>query len=75
VDELNNFQISFGPEAKGSVWKFCQIEMLKFAMIKHGVNQRKAAEELGLPKSTLNDKLLKFGIDPKEFKEATNEPI
>ncbi len=36
---------------------------------KHFGNQRKVAEDLQMPKSTLNDKLKVYGIDPKNFKK------
>ena len=36
---------------------------------KHFGNQRKVAEELQMPKSTLNDKLKVYRIDPKHFKK------
>jgi DNA-binding NtrC family response regulator len=36
---------------------------------KHFGNQRKVAEDLQMPKSTLNDKLKVYGIDPKLFKK------
>lgn len=32
-------------------------------------NQRRTAEELGIPKSTLFDRLKQFGIDPQSFKQ------
>ncbi len=36
---------------------------------KHFGNQRKVAEDLQMPKSTLNDKLKAYRIDPKNFKK------
>ncbi len=36
---------------------------------KHFGNQRKVAEDLQMPKSTLNDKLKAYRIDPKSFKK------
>lgn len=34
-------------------------------------NQRKTAHELGMPKSTLNDRLRQYKIDPREMKESS----
>ncbi|MEM7645842.1 MAG: sigma 54-interacting transcriptional regulator [Pseudomonadota bacterium] len=36
---------------------------------KHYGNQRRVAEELKMPKSTLHDKLRTYGIDPTQFKK------
>ncbi len=38
---------------------------------KHFGNQRKVADDLQMPKSTLNDKLKYYNIDPKSFKKRS----
>jgi DNA-binding NtrC family response regulator len=38
---------------------------------KHQGNQRRAAEELKMPKSTLHDKLFYYNIDPSDFKKRS----
>ncbi|MCB9072082.1 MAG: sigma 54-interacting transcriptional regulator [Bdellovibrionaceae bacterium] len=38
---------------------------------RHFGNQRKAAEDLKMPKSTLNDKLRYYNIDPQEYKKRS----
>jgi DNA-binding NtrC family response regulator len=39
----------------------------------HG-NQRKTAMELGIPKSTLHDRLRSYQIDPKQFMRPFQRP-
>tara|TARA_B100000749_G_scaffold28537_1_gene20059 strand:+ start:53248 stop:54510 length:1263 start_codon:yes stop_codon:yes gene_type:complete len=42
--------------------------MIISKLIEHHGNQRKAAKELGMPKSTLHDKLKKYDIDLDDFR-------
>lgn len=46
-------------------------ELILKQLEKHCGNQRKAAEELKMPKSTLHDKLYYYGIDPQDFKKRS----
>lgn len=46
-------------------------ELILKQMEKHLGNQRKAAEELKMPKSTLHDKLFYYNIDPQDFKKRS----
>lgn len=38
-------------------------------------NQKKTATELGMPKSTLNDRLRQYGINPKDFKKIFDSEV
>lgn len=46
-------------------------ELILKQLEKHMGNQRKAAEELKMPKSTLHDKLHHYNIDPQDFKKRS----
>lgn len=46
-------------------------ELIMKQLEKHLGNQRKAAEELKMPKSTLHDKLYYYNIDPQDFKKRS----
>jgi transcriptional regulator with PAS, ATPase and Fis domain len=47
--------------------------ILKRLAANHG-NQKRTAKELGIPKSTLHDRVKSYGIDPKQF-SAPNESL
>jgi len=47
--------------------------ILKRLAANHG-NQKRTAKELGIPKSTLHDRVKSYGIDPKQF-SAPNEVL
>ena len=44
-------------------------ELILQKLQKHFGNQRKAAEELQMPKSTFHDKLKVYNINPRHFKK------
>lgn len=46
-------------------------ELILKQLEKHQGNQRKAAEELKMPKSTLHDKLYHYNINPQDFKKRS----
>ncbi|MCC6138273.1 MAG: transcriptional regulator, partial [Bdellovibrionaceae bacterium] len=46
-------------------------ELIIKQLEKHSGNQRKAAEDLKMPKSTLHDKLYYYNIDPQDFKKRS----
>ncbi len=46
-------------------------ELILKQLEKHVGNQRRAAEELKMPKSTLHDKLYYYNIDPQSFKKRS----
>ncbi len=54
-----------------SVLKEMEKQMILDRLQKNSYNQRKTAIDLGIPKSTLHDKLKSFGINVKELKTKT----
>jgi DNA-binding NtrC family response regulator len=46
-----------------SVLREIELEMIKTRLIANRGNQRKTAADLGMPKSTLHDRLRSYGID------------
>ena len=52
-----------------SVIKEIELEMIKSRLIANRGNQRKTAAELGMPKSTLHDRLRTYGIDVEKLLE------
>lgn len=55
------------PKASRSIIKEIEIEMIKSRLIANRGNQRKTAVDLGIPKSTLHDRIRSYGIDVKEL--------
>ena len=43
-------------------------EIIVKALIANTGNQRQAASELGMPKSTLHDRIRYFDINPKDYR-------
>ena len=56
------------PTKKVSLIKEFEREMIVQRLIVNEGNQRRTANELGMPKSTLNDRLRCYGIDVEKFK-------
>jgi DNA-binding NtrC family response regulator len=52
-----------GFKASRSVIKEIEFEMIKSRLIANRGNQRKTAADLGMPKSTLHDRIRVYGID------------
>lgn len=52
----------------GSLFKELERRLILERMAVHKGNQRRVAEDLGMPKSTLNDRIKVYQIDPKKFK-------
>jgi DNA-binding NtrC family response regulator len=56
--------------AGGSVMREIEREMIIRRLVANNGNQRKTAIDLGMPKSTLHDRLKTYSIDLIEIKEA-----
>ncbi len=74
VDALNtevtpNSPVGSGPSR--SAIKAIECEMIKQALVTANGNQRRAASELGLAKSTLHDRIKHFGINIPELLHAS----
>ena len=57
-------------ELKMPVIKKIEKDLIIKTMILHHGNQKKVAEELGLPQSTLFERIKKYSIDPKRYKKS-----
>lgn len=55
-----------------SVIKEIELEMIKSRLIANRGNQRKTAVDLGMPKSTLHDRIKTYGIDVQKLLEGLN---
>lgn len=65
--ELANLYEGGGTKRAADVIRNMEKKMiLEKLALNHG-NQRRTAIELGMPKSTLNDRLRQYGINPKQF--------
>ena len=53
------------------VIKEIERQMIIKRLTANGGNQRKTADDLGMPKSTLNDRLKNYGIDPKKISQSS----
>lgn len=63
--------VSMAPSsAGGSVMREIEREMIIRRLVANNGNQRKTAIDLGMPKSTLHDRLKTYSIDLGEIKEA-----
>jgi DNA-binding NtrC family response regulator len=58
--------------AGGSVMREIEREMIIRRLVANHGNQRKTAADLGMPKSTLHDRLKSYSIDLEEIKGASN---
>ncbi len=58
-------------DAHGSVMREIEREMIVRRLLANGGNQRKTAIELGMPKSTLHDRLKSYSIDLEEIRKVT----
>lgn len=56
-------------ELQMPVIKKIEKDLILKTMILYRGNQKKVAEELGLPQSTLSERIKKYGINPKEYKK------
>jgi DNA-binding NtrC family response regulator len=56
-----------GPR-EGSLFKELEKRLIVERLSAHQGNQRRVAEDLGMPKSTLNDRIHLYQIDPRKFK-------
>lgn len=65
IDTYNREMVSTGQ----NLIKEFEREMIINRLIVNRGNQRKTAVELGIPKSTLHDRIYTYGIDPKTFKK------
>lgn len=66
-----NAQLPTSPSsAGGSVMREIEREMIIRRLVANNGNQRKTAIDLGMPKSTLHDRLKTYSIDLGEIKEA-----
>lgn len=59
-----------GFKASRSVIKEIEFEMIKSRLIANRGNQRKTAADLGMPKSTLHDRIKVYGIDVEKLLES-----
>ena len=50
-----------------SILKEIECEMIRDRLIANQGNQRRTAVDLGMPKSTLNDRIQSYGIDVKQL--------
>jgi DNA-binding NtrC family response regulator len=66
-DALNRKQMSILKEVERQI-------IIKKLEANHG-NQKRTAQDLGMPKSTLNDRLRQYEIDPRSYKKVPNSPI
>ncbi len=57
-------------ELKMPVIKKIEKDLITKTMALYQGNQKKVAEELGLPQSTLSERIRKYGINPKEYKNS-----
>ena len=55
-------------ELRMPVIKKIEKDLIVKAMVLHRGNQKKVAEELGLPQSTLSERIKKYEINPKKYK-------
>lgn len=70
LSEFKNMKTEEPPDANvniGPIIKEIEKEMILKRLQANRGNQRKTAEDLRMPKSTLNDRLKTYGIDPKIF--------
>lgn len=65
LDTYNRDVVSTGQ----NLIKEFEREMIINRLVINRGNQRKTAVELGIPKSTLHDRIYTYGIDPKSFKK------
>ncbi len=65
-----NFSSTPPSSAGGSVMREIEREMIIRRLVANRGNQRKTAIDLGMPKSTLHDRLKTYSIDLSEIKEA-----
>src|SRR5690606_3343553 len=56
------------PGIKPSLLHEIEKKLIIDSLVSHRGNQRKAAEAIGMPKSTFHDRTRYYGIDPKIFK-------
>lgn len=70
IDPLQEFESQSASRSTRSTSLFKDLEkrLILERMNAHNGNQRRVAEELGIPKSTLNDRIKSYQIDPKSFK-------
>lgn len=78
IDLLLDVMPTYGPasEAEGfkagrSIIKEIEYEMIKSRLIANRGNQRKTAIDLGMPKSTLHDRIRVYGIDVEKLTGAS----
>ena len=57
-------------DLKMPVIKKIEKDLIIKAMTLHQGHQNKVAKELGLPPSTLSERIKKYGINPKEYKNS-----
>jgi len=75
VEEPLALKSTDGPPPARTVLKDIEIDMIKSRLIAHHGNQRKAAMDLGMPKSTLHDRLRAYGLTvAKILEEAKKVP-
>lgn len=69
IDRLQDTTESAEPAFKvgRSVIREIELEMIKSRLIANRGNQRKTATDLGMPKSTLHDRIRSYGIDVREL--------
>ncbi|MCB0349431.1 MAG: sigma 54-interacting transcriptional regulator [Bdellovibrionales bacterium] len=70
IDQLIEKIDSSEPKPLGEMplLKEIEVEFIRARLKANRGNQRKTAIELGIPKSTLNDKIKKFKLNPEDFK-------
>lgn len=70
MPEQNSRQSSEPFKASRSVIKEIEFEMIKSRLIANRGNQRKTAADLGMPKSTLHDRIRVYGIDVEKLMDG-----
>lgn len=70
----NPFSLSKDLPTTGSLLKDIERDLILKRLKENRGNQRLTAIELGMPKSTLHDRLKAYNIDPKDFKKPREMP-
>ncbi len=65
--ENKQFSVQTGIKSQGSIIKDIERDMIIQRLIANAGNQRRTAEDLGLPKSTLNDRIKSYQIDLEQL--------
>lgn len=72
VESFGNFQIT-GGSSKTNLIKEIEKQMIQKRLIINNGNQRKTADDLGLPRSTLNDRIKAYKIDVDQLLKTKYE--